>query len=190
MSSSRLCLLFVFAAAACKSPAAKDTPETKARLADCESRVAQLAEKDKLIATYEAEITRLKTANVGQEYVFVLQDVLTLKNKPSGGGGAPIDDKLAAELSQKFIDVVNKSRGSIQKCYEQALKKNTGLQARTITMKVTANFSPAGAYTRGTFEPPLGDTFDGCMKGVATRWKLPAASQGMSFQATVSLSPS
>ena len=53
----------------------------------------------------------------------------------------PIDDKAAAAASKKFIDVVEKSRGAIQKCYEQALKKNTGLQATTITLTVTASFA-------------------------------------------------
>lgn len=192
MCRSRLFVLAVAALAACKSPPAKDKPETLARLSDCETRVAQLAEKDRLIATYEGEITRLKTEAAGGSYAFVIEgDALVIKGRPTnGGGGAPIDDKLAGELSQQFIDVVNKSRGSIQKCYEQALKKNTGLQARTISMTVTANFSPAGAYLRGSFAPALGDAFDGCMKGVATKWKLPAAPRGMSFQATVSLSPS
>jgi predicted Rdx family selenoprotein len=197
MSSHRFFLVSLVSfvalgAAACKQPAPKDKPETLARLTDCEERAAKLADKDKLIATYEAEITRLKTeGGTGGEFVFVIQgDALVIKNRPGGGGGAPIDDKLAGELSQKFIDVVNKSRGSIQKCYEQALKKNTGLQARSISLTVSANFSAAGAYTRGSFSPQLGDAFDGCMKGVATKWKLPAATQGMSFQATVSLSPS
>lgn len=194
MSSSlrTFVILMLSSLAACKSPAPKDKPETLARLADCEERSAKMAAKDQLIATYEAEITRLKAEGTGKEYVFVIQgDALVVKSKPAGGASPPpIDDKLAAQLSQQFIDVVNKSRGSIQKCYEQALKKNTGLQARTISLTVSANFSPAGAYTRGSFQPPLGDAFDGCMKGVATKWKLPAAPQMMSFQATVSLSPS
>jgi hypothetical protein len=191
MCRSRLIVLAIVALAACKSPTAKDKPETLARLSDCETRVAQIAEKDRLIATYEAEITRLKAESAGGSYAFLIEgDALVIKGRPTNSGGAPIDDKLAGELSQQFIDVVNKSRGSIQKCYEQALKKNTGLQAKTISMTVTANFSPAGDYTRGSFAPALGDAFDSCMKGVAARWKLPPASRGMSFQATVSLSPS
>jgi hypothetical protein len=189
--SALVAALLVLGVAACRKEVAKDKPETLAKLSDCETRAAKLADKDRLIATYEAEITRLKAEGANQEFSFVIEgDALTLKSRPSGSGGAPVDDKMAAQLSQQFIDVVNKSRGSIQKCYEQALKKNTGLQARTLSLTVSANFSPAGAYTRGSFSPQLGDAFDGCMKGVATKWKLPAASQGMSFQATVSLSPS
>ncbi len=184
-------LVTIAALGACKSPAPKDKPETLARLTDCESKAAKLADKDRLIQSYEAEIARLKLEGGAQEYGFTIEgDALVIKSRPQGAGGPPIDDKAAAALSQNFIDVVNKSRGSIQKCYEQALKKNTGLQARTISLRVSASFQPSGAHTRSSFEPPLGDAFDGCMKNVATRWKLPAASQGMSFQATVSLSPS
>jgi hypothetical protein len=190
-----LALMFLAAAAlaagACKSPPPKDKPETLAKLKDCEDKTAGIAGKDDLIKQYEAEIARLKLDSGAQEFVFTIEgDALALKKRPQGSGGAPIDDKLAAALSQNFIDVVNKSRGSIQKCYEQALKKNTSIQARTISLTVSASFQPSGAYSRSSFQPPLGDAFDSCMKGVAGKWKLPAASQGMSFQATVSLSPS
>lgn len=189
-SATATLLALVASVAACKSPAPKDKPETIARLTDCEERLAKLAEKDKLIATYEGEIARLKLESGGQEFRLAIEgDALVVKARPQGSGGAPIDDKLAAELSSKFIDVVNKSRGSIQKCYEQALKKNDSLQARTISLKVSASFSAAGEYVRASFSPPLGDVFDACIKNVAARWKLPPASQGMTFQATVSLSP-
>lgn len=183
--------LAALALGACKNPEPKDKPETLAKLKDCEDKTAGLADKDRLIQQYEAEIARLKLEGGAKELVLTIEgDALTVKSRPQGAGGPPVDDKTAAALSQNFIDVVNKSRGSIQKCYEQALKKNTGLQARTISLTVSASFQPSGAYSRSTFSPPLGDAFDGCMKSVATRWKLPAASQGMTFQATVSLSPS
>ena len=136
---SRLHLLTVAALAtvACKSPAPKDKPETLARLDDCEKRAANLGDKDRLIQSYEAEIARLKLEGGAKEIVLTIEgDALTIKSRPQGAGGPPIDDKVAAALSQNYIDMVNKSRGSIQKCYEQALKKNAGLQARTITLKV------------------------------------------------------
>ncbi len=194
MPRSRLTLILAsttLALAGCKG-STKDSPQTLSKLSDCESRVGKLAEKDKLIQSYEAEIARLKLAGGDQQYTFAIDgNALTIKARPAGGGGggAPIDDKLAGELSQKFIDVVGKSRGSIQKCYEQALKKNAALQARTISLRVSASFAPSGDHNRSSFSPDLGDAFDGCMKSVAGKWKLPAATQGMTFQATVSLSP-
>jgi hypothetical protein len=191
MSRPHLLAAFCLAALACKNPAPTDKPETLAKLKDCEDRSAGLADKDRLIQQYEAEIARLKLEGGGKEIVLTIEGTaLAIKSRPQGAGGPPVDDKTAQAMSQNFIDVVNKSRGSIQKCYEQALKKNTGLQAKTISLTVSASFQPSGAYSRSRFEPQLGDAFDGCMKSVAGRWKLPAATQGMTFQATVSLSPS
>lgn len=182
--------LATLALGACKNAPAKDKPETLAKLKDCEDRTAGLADKDRLIQQYEAEIARLKLEGGAKEFVFTIDgEALALKSRPQGAGGPPIDDKTAAAMSQNFIDVVNKSRGAIQKCYEQALKKNDGLQARTISLTVSASFQSSGAYSKSSFHPVLGEAFDACMKGVATRWKLPAAPQGMTFQATVSLSP-
>ena len=116
-------------------------------------------------------------------------NALTVKPH-TGGGGPPIDDKAVAAASKEFLDVVARSRGSIQKCYEQALKKNTGLQARTVSLAVSASFSGTGAYQTSSFAPSLGDTFDNCMKTIATKWALPTNSPAMTFKATVSLTPS
>jgi hypothetical protein len=85
---------------------------------------------------------------------------------------------------------VQKSRGAIQKCYEQALKKDTSLQARTVTLNVSASFSAAGQFQRTSFSPVISEAFDGCMRTVAGKWQLPAAAQGMTFKAQVSLTPS
>lgn len=169
----------------------KDNPETAAKLTACTDKAA---EKDKLLADYQAEIARLKMdASGGNEYVFTIEgESLVVKSKPLGGGGAPpVDDKVAAELSQKFIDAVRKSRGSIQKCYEQALKKNSSLQARTISLQVSARYGGDGTVGRASFRPDsLGSAFDSCMQGVSKTWKLPTTAAGMTFQSTVTLSPS
>jgi hypothetical protein len=126
----------------------------------------------------------------GAEIVVALEgNVLTVKPH-TGGGGPPIDDKAVAAASKEFVNVVEKSRGAIQKCYEQALKKNTGLQAKTVTLSVSASFDAKGGYTNSNFSPSLGDTFDNCMKGIATKWSLPANANAMTFKASVSLTPS
>jgi hypothetical protein len=109
---------------------------------------------------------------------------------PKPGEYHPIDDKAAAEASKEFINLVQKSRGSIQKCYEQALKKNTGLQAKTVTLSVQASFASSGQYKAASFAPSLGDTFDNCMRTVASKWALPTNSPAMTFKASVSLTPS
>jgi hypothetical protein len=168
----------------------KADPEVVNRLKDCADKTKA---KDDLIATYEADLAKYKLGSSpgGNELVMRIDgDTLAITARPAGAGIPAVDDKVAIELGNQFVDNVRKSRGSIQKCYEQALKKNTAIQARTITLQVSAKFSAAGAVSRSDFRPDLGPAFDACMQGVATRWKLTAQAQGMSFQTTVTLSPS
>ena len=182
--------------AACKNDKPRDTPATLAKLADCTGQLGKLADKDKLISSYEAEIARLKLASEGgTTYTFVLEgDAWAAKGKPTGGGGTgggpPLDDAKAKELASEFIALVGKARPPVQKCYEQALKKNAALQARTVTLKVSAQFAANGSFTRASFSPNLGDAFETCMRAVAGKWKLTPAGSSSAFQATVTLSPS
>jgi hypothetical protein len=165
----------------------KDSPETLAKLDKCN---AQVVDKDNLIQSYADRIATLEreAAQAGEIVVRIDGDALTVT--PGKAGGTPkIDDKVAAALSQDFLDQVAKSRGAIQKCYEQALKKNSGLQAKTITLELSASFAATGTFNRTWFSPSLGDTFDNCLRSVAGRWKLKPAPQTMTFQAKVSLVP-
>ncbi len=175
--------------AACKGDTVvKPDPQTQADLDQCKKN---LDEKDKLIKAEEEENARLmREKGSGAEIVVSIEgNALTVK--PAGSGEShPIDDKVTAAASKEFLDVVAKSRGAIQKCYEQALKKNTGLQSRTVTLTVSASFSQSGAYRDSAFSPSLGDTFDNCIKTVASRWALPQNSPAMTFKAQVSLTPS
>ena len=166
----------------------KPDPKTEEALAQCQR---DKAEKDKLVKAVEEENARLmRNQGSGAEIVVSIEgNALTVKpGKP--GEVRPVDDKAVAAASKEFLDVVAKSRGAIQKCYEQALKKNTGLQAKTITLSVSASFSAQGAYKSSSFSPSLGDTFDNCIKTVASKWQLPTNSPAMTFRATVSLTPS
>jgi FlaG/FlaF family flagellin (archaellin) len=166
----------------------KPDPQTQADLDQCRK---DKDEKDKRIAALQDENAQLmREKGSGAEITVALEgNVLTVKPH-TGGGGPPIDDKAVAAASKEFVDVVQKSRGAIQKCYEQALKKNTGLQARTVTLTVSASFTNTGAYRDSSFAPSLGDAFDNCIKTVATKWVLPQNSPAMTFKATVSLTPS
>jgi hypothetical protein len=168
-----------------------DKPETLASLKDCN---AQLAEKDKLIKLDADRILQLErdAAQPGEFVVTIEGDALTIKPGSGGGGGGQpqVDDETAKALTADFLSLVQKSRGAIQKCYEQALKKNTGLQAKTVTLKLSASFAAAGTFQRTSFNPSLGDTFDNCLRGVAGKWKLTKpAPRAMTFQANVSLVP-
>ena len=179
----------VAAVSACKGEAVvKPDPQTQADLDQCKKN---LDEKDKLIKAEEEENARLmREKGSGAEIVVTIEGNSLSVRPAKPGETRPIDDKVTAAASKEFLDVVAKSRGAIQKCYEQALKKNTGLQSKTVTLTVSASFSQSGAYRDSAFSPSLGDTFDNCIKTVASRWALPQNSPAMTFKAQVSLTPS
>ncbi|HEY6176539.1 MAG TPA: hypothetical protein VIX73_18915 [Kofleriaceae bacterium] len=181
-------LIVVGLGAGCKGEKViQPDPQTKADLEQC---LKDKAEKEKLIKAEEDENARLmREKGSGAEIVVSIEgNALTVK--PGAPGEVrPIDDKVAGEASKEFLNVVEKSRGAIQKCYEQALKKNTGLQAKTVTLSVSASFT-AGQFKSSNFAPSLGDTFDACIRTVASKWTLPLTSPAMTFKAQVSLTPS
>jgi hypothetical protein len=163
-------------------------PKTQADLDQC---LKDKAEKDKLIKAEEDENAALmREKGSGKEIVVALEGNLMTVKPGAPGEVRPIDDKVVGEAAKQFQNVVERSRGAIQKCYEQALKKNTGLQARTVSLAVSASFSSTGSYQTSSFAPSLGDAFDNCIKTVATKWALPTNSPAMTFKATVSLTPS
>ncbi len=183
-------LLFSAVAPGCKGETVvKPDPETQRELDVCQKT---LEENKKLAQALQDENARLMRGSGGTEIVVAIEgNALTVRpGKP--GEVRPIDDKATAAASKQFIDVVQKSRGAIQKCYEQALKKDTSLQARTVTLTVSASFSNQGSYQNSSFHATqnLGDTFDSCMKTVASKWQLPQNSPAMTFKAQVSLTPS
>ena len=172
----------------CKETVTKPDPDTLKELDVCKKT---LEEKNKLVQALQDESTR-NQAHTGGEIVVVIEGGnFTVKPGPPGEK-PPVDDKVAAQASKEFIDVVQRSRGSIQKCYEQALKKNTGLQSHAVTLTVSASFTNQGAYQNASFSAtqPLGEQFDSCMKTVASKWQLPQSSPAMTFKTQVSLTPS
>jgi hypothetical protein len=178
-----------FAAGGCKGETIiKPDPQTQSDLDQCKKN---MEEKDKLIKAEEEENAMLRRGQGSGAEIVVSIEGNALTVRPGAPGVVrPIDDKAAAAASKEFLDVVARSRGAIQKCYEQALKKNTGLQARTVTLTVSASFAQSGAYRDSQFTPSIDPTFDMCIKTVASKWALPTNSPAMSFKAQVSLTPS
>jgi hypothetical protein len=188
MKRTQLIAVIAVLAGACKGDTVvKIDPQTKKDLDDC----AANTKNDKaLIASLQEENAKLQTKQTTAEILVTIEGANFTVKPGKPGDVRPVDDKVAAAASKEFIDVVRKSRGAIQKCYEQALKKTTGLQTKTITLTVSASFATSGAYQTAKFAPSLGDTFDNCIRAVATNWKLPQNSPAMTFQTQVSLTPS
>ena len=189
MRTSILMVLAAASLAGCKGETkVEKDPQMVQDLTACKD---SLAEKDKRISALQDENANLmRGSGAGKEITVVIEgNALTVK--PSGGSNEPApDDKVAAAASKEFLNVVAKSRGAIQKCYEQALKKNAAPQGRTITLTVSASFSQAGSYRDASFAPSLGEAFDSCIKTVASTWALPQNSPAMTFKAQGSLTPS
>jgi len=162
-------------------------PTTKADLDQC---LKDKAEKDKLIKSEEDENAALmREKGSGAEIVVAIEGNLMTVKPGAPGEVRPIDDKVVGEAAKQFQNVVERSRGAIQKCYEQALKKDTGLQARTVTLSVSASFT-SGQFKGSNFAPSLGDAFDACIRTVSSKWTLPPSAPAMTFKAQVSLTPS
>ncbi len=99
--------------------------------------------------------------------------------------GTANDEKLYAS----FVTSLKRSRASIKKCYQNALKKDTGLQARTVTLKIAVNYRTSGKVSKATFSPRISGTFDRCMASIAQHWKLPAMPRKVSFNYRQTLTP-
>ena len=176
------------AAAGCKEKVVEPDPQTKADLDQC---LKNKAEQDKLIKDVEADNARLQRAQAGAGEITVNIEGNALTVKPGAPGEQrPIDDAAVAATSKEFLNVVARSRGDIQRCYERALKNNTGLQAKTVTLSVSASFEKSGQFHDASTSPSLGASFDGCFHTLATKWSLPTTSPAMTFKAQVSLTPS
>jgi len=183
-------LLPIACALGCKGETVvKQDPELVREIDVCKKT---LEESKKYVQALEAEKARLERGPTGTEIVVAIEGNMFTVRPAKPGEARPVDDKVAAAASKEFYDVVAKSRGAIQKCYEQVLKKDTSLQNRTVTLTVSASFSGQGAYQNSSFHATqnLGDSFDNCMKTIAQKWTLPLNSQTMTFKAQVSLTPS
>ena len=163
-------------------------PKTQADLDQC---LKDKAEKDKLIKAEEDENAALmREKSNGKEILVAIEGNLMTVKPGAPGEVRPIDDKVVGEAAKQFQNVVEKSRGAIQKCYEQALKKAAAPQGKTITLTVEATFNQAGQFNNSQFAPSLGNAFDECIQQVAKHWVLPQNSPAMTFKAQVSLTPS
>lgn len=169
-----------------------DNPETKRALDEC---VADKASKEQINARLideNAKLLKGNNASAGVEYTVTIQgDIISVK--PGGGGTGPvtdnIDPKVRVALTTQFVDIVKKSRGAFQKCYEGALKKRTDLQSKPQMLTVIATFDKDGIYKTSTFSPNIEATFDNCVHGIATHWALPAGSPPINLQGSIELKP-
>jgi hypothetical protein len=176
--------LIALALGACKGKTKyKEDPETAQKLTDCEKN---LKEKEAYIATLEK---RLADGDGAAVVVNIEGEAMKISGKGpherTVEGGGPEDLK----LYEAFVAALRKSRGSIQKCYQNALKNNATLQARSVTLIIEVSYRSSGQVTDARFSPRIDQTFDRCMDAVAKRWTLPAMPRAVAFNYKQTLTP-
>ncbi|HTM23230.1 MAG TPA: hypothetical protein VL172_22065, partial [Kofleriaceae bacterium] len=175
-----VCLLTTAAlAAACKGDTKyKDTPDTLRKLDDCRNLSG---EKDARIAQLEKELADYKAKNAGEVTINIAGDgtwVIKGGAGPNVANRNPPDPKgnaKDAELYKAFKDHVDNSRGAIKKCYQNALKKDSSLDQRVITINLSVKYAASGKVQNVGMDKRISDTFSACMDNVAGGWQLPAA---------------
>jgi hypothetical protein len=177
--------LVALTATGCKGKTTyKDSPETTQKLSDCEKT---LKEKQTYITTLEKRL-------LDGEGTAVTVNIQGEAMKISGKGPHEITDGEAgnaddAKLYEAFIAALRRSRGSIQKCYQNALKNNATLQAQSVTLSIEVQYRQSGAVTDSRFSPRIDESFDRCMQAVARRWTLPAMPRAVAFNYKQTLTP-
>ncbi len=178
-------VLVALALGACKGKTKfKDDPETTQKLTDCEKN---LKEKESYIATLEKRLADGEGTTV---MVNIQGEAMTISGKgphelTEGEAGSAGD----AALYEAFVASLRRSRGSIQKCYQNALKNNATLQARSVTLNIEVQYKTSGSVTDARFSPRIDESFDRCMDAVTRRWTLPAMPRAVAFNYKQTLTP-
>ncbi len=178
-------LVAVTALGACKGETKfKDSPATIDKLTKCESFVG---EKDKMIQQLQARVTELE-AKGADEFTVTMTDPIQISGKDTGSSH-PSPQVDVEKYAKAFWAHVNGSRGAIRKCYQTALKKDSSLQARSITLNISVKFNTSGKLTGVSMDKRISDHFSACMKGVTSSWTIPSAPKSLTFRASVELTP-
>lgn len=177
--------LMLTALGACKGKTKyKDSDATLQKVKDCE---AGLKEKQEYIASLEKRIQEMEgemvSVNIEGEPMKVVGKGPNERTKPAGGNA---DD---LKLYEAFVAALQKSHGSIQKCYQLALKNNATLQSRSVTLNIQVQYKTSGQVSASSFNPRIDQSFDSCMSAVAKRWTLPAMPRSVAFNYKQTLTP-
>ncbi len=111
----------------------------------------------------------------GDVYLVKLDgDLMTISGHTKNGVAMPVapaqlsDEEL--KVTESVTVMIRGSKNSIQACYVNALKTNTDMANRTISLEVRVVVNPSGKITNQAFSPNVSPQFDACMRTVAGRW--------------------
>lgn len=189
--SSMLLLAF----ASCKGETiVKDNPQTVERLNKCESNLKAKVEYINTLSSRNNDLESGASDNEAGVVIAIEGEIVKItagKSKgPNSNGSSDVKGTAKdAELYKAFVAQVRRSRGAIKKCYQHALKKNSALSSRTVSLTIGVAYRTSGAVRKATFSPRVSEQFNQCMKGVATKWKVPAMPRSISFSYKQTLTP-
>ena len=177
----------------CKGKGGGGSGDSKleSKLSACE---ASLSDVSKIRSELETELAQ-KSGEDGEVVVQINGSggILSIKGKgPNGRTGGQtevVGNAKDEELYKKFIAAVKKSRNPMTQCYRRALKNDSGLQARTVTVNVKVNYGTSGKVKNAGSSPKINTAFSKCISGVAQKWSLPAMPKPASFVAPLTLTP-
>ncbi|MCP4444719.1 MAG: hypothetical protein GY811_05140 [Myxococcales bacterium] len=172
----------------------KADPQTAEELAQCQ---ANRKEKDSYIDTLSTKITELENGGVtalgdGEIVVTIEGEVMTIasgKGKGPNGGKDPKGNAKDAELYEAFVKRLKGSRGAIKKCYQHALKKDSALSSKTVTLNIGVSYKSSGKVKQTRFSPRVSEQFNSCMNSVAKKWSIPGMPRPVSFNYKQTLTP-
>jgi hypothetical protein len=178
-------------ATACKGKVeVRDDPETAKQLGDCEK--ARTDQKT-YIASLEKQLAELQLKGAGNVVVTLEGEAMKITGKgPHEQAGEPREPRGSADdakLYEAFVAALKRSRGGIQKCYQAALKNNSALQARTVTLNIQVDYKTSGEVSGASFQPRIHENFDQCMDAIAKHWSLPAMPRAVTFAYKQTLTP-
>ena len=160
-----------------------------------ESYKSALDEANKARAELETELAEIRS-QVGETVVAIKGDggILSITGAPGPNGRDPANTPAVGtakdeELYKKFIAAVKGARSPMTQCYRRALKNDSKLQARTVRVTVKVNYASSGKVTKAETTPNINGPFNTCIRGVASKWKLPAMPKPASFVAPLTLTP-
>jgi hypothetical protein len=171
----------------------RDNPDTMTQLEKCQNLSN---EKQKYIANLEGKLAAIEQQGGpnGEVVISVSGDgTLTV----TGGRGPtratkprdPAGDAKDLELYKAFLAKVNGTKGTIKKCYQNALKKDSSLTAATIVLNITVKYKASGSVANTDFDKSVSSNFSSCMRTIAKKWNLPASVRSYTFKAPVTLTP-
>tara|TARA_R110002096_G_scaffold77896_7_gene183313 strand:- start:48255 stop:48851 length:597 start_codon:yes stop_codon:yes gene_type:complete len=188
-------LVLGLASVGCKGKTVvKADPQTAESLKQCnENLQAKVAYIDKLNEQIlELESGGGTTDGEGEVVVTIEGEVMTIASgKDNGPSGSkdPAGNAKDAELYEAFVKRLKGSRGAIKKCYQGALKKNSALSSKTVTLNIGVSYKTSGKVSKTTFNPRVSEQFNQCMDSVANKWTLPAMPRPVTFNYKQTLTP-